>query len=407
VATQRQTIAVVGAGLAGLRACEGLRAKGFDGRLVLCGDEAHTPYDRPPLSKQYLAGDWSLDKVWLRPPDRLGELDLEQRLGADGRASALDVAGQVLRFATGEQLAYDGLVIATGSRARLLAGVSELEGAHVLRTLDDARALAEVLRPGARLLLAGAGFIGLEVAATARRLGTEVTVVEPLEVPLGRVLGEQLGRVCEGMHRDEGVGFELGATLEAVDRVPGGLACTTSTGRVIEADALLVGIGAVPATGWLDGSGLDSGPSGLTCDAALVAGPAIVAAGDVARWPLAGEPGTVRIEHRTNAAEQGDHAAASLLAVMAGRAPAPFAPVPYVWSDQYDLKIQVLGLPEPTDEVTVVEGSLAERRFVALFGREGRLSAVVGFGRPRALMNFRTLMERRAPYDEATAFPIS
>ena len=407
MAAQDPPIVVVGAGLAGLRACEGLRARGFGGRIVLAGDEVHLPYDRPPLSKQFLVGDWSEDQLRLASADRLAALQLDLRLGEQGRAHALDVAGRTVQLATGERLGYEAVVLATGSSARRIAGVSELAGAYVLRTLDDARGLAAVLRRrGARLLLVGAGFIGLEVAASARRLGAEVTVVETLDVPLGRVLGAALGRVCEEMHREEGVGFELGSGLAAVEADGPGLVCTTARGTRIEVDALVVGIGAAPATGWLEGSGLEAGPNGVACDAALVAGERVVVAGDLARWPLRGEGGSVRVEHRTNAAEQGDHAAASVMAMLGGVTPEPFRTVPYVWSDQYDVKIQVLGLPQPDDEVRVLEETRDGRRFVALLGRRGYLSAVVGFGRPRAVMKLRSLVEHHAPLEEAAAHPI-
>jgi 3-phenylpropionate/trans-cinnamate dioxygenase ferredoxin reductase subunit len=435
------SIAVVGAGLAGLRACEGLRERGFEGRITLIGDEPHAPYDRPPLSKQFLAGDWDLDRVVLAPPDRLAALELELRRGPSHRAVRLDLAARRLSLASGESVSFDGLVLATGSAARRLPGVSELPGTYVLRTLDDALALRDVLgRPGVRLALAGAGFIGLEVAATARRLGAEVTIVEPLDVPLGRVLGPVAGGACEHMHREEGVRFHLQTvietvetveTVEAVEAVEAGagggvgeaqpLRCHLSNGETLECDAILVGIGAAPSLGWLKGSGLSAGPDGIVCDETLLAAPGVVVAGDVARWPLpirtAGPtrgltgmpaPETVRVEHRTNAAEQGGYAAQTLLAHL-GLAPAaasadePSYAVPYVWSDQYNVKIQVLGLPRPDDEVVVVEGDPAERRFLALHGRGGRLVGVVGFARPRHVMNLRPFLERSASLEEAAA----
>jgi 3-phenylpropionate/trans-cinnamate dioxygenase ferredoxin reductase subunit len=400
-------IVVVGAGLAGLRACEGLRSRGYRGALVLVGEEPHLPYDRPPLSKQFLAGEWQPERVFLRTEAQVEELGLDLRLGPEHRAVGLDLDNRELISAGGVLTGFSGLVLSTGATPRRLSGVSELAEAHVLRTIDDAAGLREVIsRPRVRLLLVGAGFIGLEVAATARRAGASVTVVEPLAVPLGRVLGPVAGRVVEGVHREHGVGFFLGTSLSSVDRLPGGeLSCLLGDGTVLVADALLVGIGAVPAVGWLEGTGLPAGPDGVRCDAALVAAPLVVAAGDLARWPVA-SGGSVRVEHRTNAAEQGDQAAASLLAALAGVRPEPFVTVPYVWSDQYDLKIQALGLPEPDDEVVVVDGSVEEGRFLALYGRQGRLSAAVGFGRPRLLMRFRALLERGAGFKEARALQL-
>lgn len=415
------SIAVVGAGLAGLRTCQGLRDRGFEGRITLVGEEPHLPYDRPPLSKQFLAGTWDLDRVTLRSGDQLAALDLDMRLGPSYRAVGLDLAARRLSLAGGDSVTFDGLVLATGSAARTLPGISGLPGTHVLRTLDDAVALRQVLsRPWARLGLAGAGFIGLEVAATARRLGVDVTVVEPLEVPLGRVLGPVAGGACELMHREEGVRFHLRTVIETVEvgaraeAGAGSLRCGLSDGHVLEVDALLVGIGAAPSVGWLEGSGLEAGSDGVRCDASLVAAPGVVVAGDLARWPAPGAPPvtspgeTIRVEHRTNAAEQGAVAAASLLADLGFIAPAtpgeaPSYTVPYVWSDQYDVKIQVLGLPRPDDEVIIVEGDPRERRFLALYGRGGHLAGVVGFTRPRHVMSLRPLLERNATLGEATA----
>ncbi|MGD0593877.1 MAG: FAD-dependent oxidoreductase [Acidimicrobiales bacterium] len=429
------SIAVVGAGLAGLRACEGLRQRGFEGRITLVGDEPRLPYDRPPLSKQFLAGQWDLDRVVLRSPEQMAALGLDLRIGPAHRAVALDLAARRLRLLSGDTVEYDGLVLATGSAARRLPAINDLPGAYVLRTLDDALALRTVLQiPGVRLGLAGAGFIGLEVAATARRLGVDVTVVEPLDVPLGRVLGPVSGGACEVMHREEGVRFHLRTVIESVEvgdagtgigagagiDATGPLRCRLSSGQVLEFDALLVGIGAAPSVSWLADSGLRAGPDGIVCDGSLMAAPGVAVAGDVARWPLpvdhadgyggAEAPETVRVEHRTNAAEQGDHAAASLLAhlgLLARQAQALEVPpsyvVPYVWSDQYNVKIQVLGLPRPDDEVIVVEGDPSERRFVALHGRGGRLQAVVGFARPRHVMTLRPLLERKATLVEAAA----
>ncbi len=418
------SIAVVGAGLAGLRACEGLRERGYEGGITLVGDEPHLPYDRPPLSKQFLAGEWELDRVLLRSPEQIAPLGLDLRLGPTHRAVALDLEARRLRLASGEVVEFDGLVLATGSAARRLPGISDLPGAYVLRTLDDALALREVLaRPGARLGLAGAGFIGLEVAATARRLGVDVTIVEPLEVPLGRVLGPVSGGACELMHREEGVRFHLRTVIESVEvggvGPSGGLGplrCRLSSGEALEVDALLVGIGAAPSLSWLEGAGLLAGADGIVCDESLVAAPGVVVAGDVARWPLrrpASAPGhpangdTVRVEHRTNAAEQGDQAASSLLRSLGLLSAAEDGPtsylVPYVWSDQYNVKIQVLGMPRPDDDVVVVEGDPSERRFLALHGRGGRLEAVVGFARPRHVMTLRPLLERSATMEEAKA----
>jgi NADPH-dependent 2,4-dienoyl-CoA reductase/sulfur reductase-like enzyme len=391
-------VVVVGAGLGGLRACEGLRARGYGGEIVLVGDEVHPPYDRPPLSKHFLAGEWGEDRVILRKDGDLQSLGLERRLGPGARAVGLDTAGREIELASGEVLGYDGLVLATGSRARALSALESLEEAHVLRTLDDAVALRRrITRPGCRLLVLGGGFIGMEVAATARRLGAEVTVVEMLEAPLVRVLGKRLGDACALLHEEHGVRLLVGTGLETVREVaPGEIEAVLTTGETSRADTLLVGIGASPNVAWLEGSGLRAGPNGVVCDERLRAGPRIVVAGDLASWPATPGGQLVRVEHRTNAAEQGDHAAASLLGDEAA-----FDAVPYVWSDQYDVKIQLLGLPQPDDECEVVGGSEEGLRFVAVYHRDGLVTGVVGFSMPRQLMRLRPLLTRPSRYAEA------
>jgi NADPH-dependent 2,4-dienoyl-CoA reductase/sulfur reductase-like enzyme len=413
--SRQRSILVVGAGIAGLRACEGLRSLGFEGRIVLAGAEAHAPYDRPPLSKQFLSGEWAEERLVLRSAEALASLGLETRFGPEHTARALDLGRRVVRFAGGEAVGFDGLVIATGAEPRRLPGASELEQAHVLRTLEDARALRPVLQEGARLLVVGAGFIGLEVAATARRRGVEVDVVDPLAVPLGQVLGETLGGVVRHKHESHGVRFHMGSSVTAfVPGRDGTVRCDLADGTSVDADAVVVGIGVAPSVGWLLDSGLDAGPDGVLCDGSLLAGPGVVAAGDLARFPLLGTSATtVRVEHRTTAAELGEHAARTLLAELTNEAkgapsmrPDPFGTVLYVWSDQYDVKIQILGRPGPDDVVRVVEGDVTESRFVACYGRAGRLTGVVAFSQPRVLMKFRPLLERGASFGEAVGLEL-
>ncbi|MHB1986896.1 MAG: NAD(P)/FAD-dependent oxidoreductase [Acidimicrobiales bacterium] len=392
-------IVVVGAGLAGLRACEGLRARDFQGEIVLVGEEDHDPYDRPPLSKQFLSGEWDLERLWLRKKPEMAALDLEVRKGADHRADRLELEPRSVTLGSGERLSFDGLVIATGARARTLRGFEALPGAYVLRTIDDSRKIRSVLaRTGLRLLVIGAGFIGMEVAATARKLGCEVTVVEPLKTPLARVLGPLAGRACQALHEAHGVRLIFGSVVESVSAhgADGPLTAILDNGTTLEADAVLLGVGAAPNVSWLEGSGLDVGPEGLRCDGTLRAAPGVVAAGDLVSWPFGAGGASVRLEHRTNAAEQGDHAAGTLLG-----STDLFDTVPYVWSDQYDAKIQVLGIPKPDDECVVVDGSTKEGRFVALYARDGLLSAAVAFSMPRSLMAFRTLLKTPTRFSEA------
>jgi NADPH-dependent 2,4-dienoyl-CoA reductase/sulfur reductase-like enzyme len=391
-----RSVVVVGASLAGLQACEGLRHAGFDGSLALVGEEPRLPYDRPPLSKEFLAGRCGFDRLALTTQAKLAELNLELVLGE--RARAVDLATRVVALGSGRELRFDGLVIATGATPRRLTGMEDLEGVLTLRRLEDATRLRDLIGVGGvRLVVVGGGFLGLEVAATATGFGAAVTVVEPQPTPLARVVGPLIGRCLAEAHADHGVTLRTGigvAGLVGEGRVAG---VRLDDGSVVAADVVLVAVGVVPETAWLEGSGLDL-TDGVLCDASLCAAPDVVAAGDVARWPHPLAAGTVRLEHRTNAAEQGVHAAANLLA---GKAATPFRAVPYFWSDQFDLRIQAIGIPRPDDEVHVVAGSIAERRFVACYGRAGRLSAVVGFNRPRQLMGYHGLLARQAPLAEA------
>ncbi len=400
------TVVVVGASLAGLRAAETLRSEGHRGPLVVVGAEEDFNYDRPPLSKQFLAGAWGLDRIRLRPPDKIDALGLDLHLGR--RACAVDVDGRRVHLDDGATFDYDGLVIATGAHPRTLPGAEAATVARTLRTLGDATALAGVLDAapagGVRVVVVGGGFTGAEVASTCAGRGAQVTVVEALPTPLGRVLGKAVGAACAQLHRDHGVQVLTGTGVDAVTATPAGAAqVRLSSGATLDADVVVVGIGVVPSTAWLERSALHV-DNGVVTDAALFAADQVVAAGDVCRWAeprLDGEH--VRLEHWTNAAEQGVHAARSLLA---GRRHAePFDTVPYFWSDQYDVKIQMLGHPRPDDDIVVVEGtgSLDEGRFVALYGRGGRLAAVLGFGRPRQLMGYRPLLVAGASFDQALA----
>ena len=387
-----ETVAVVGASLAGLRAAQALRRAGFDGRLVVIGEESEKPYDRPPLSKEVLAGKWDPERTQLLRAEDEG-LEVDWRLGR--AAAGLDLAGRRVALAGGGSVAFDGLVLATGAFARRLPGT--LPGIHVLRTLADCAALRAELDRSPRVVVVGAGFVGMEVAATCRGRGLAVTVIEALGAPLERGLGAALGGFVGEIHRDQGVELRLGMQ---VSRFLGGKrveAVELADGTRVPADVVVVGIGAAPATAWLAGSGLELS-DGVVCDASCrtTRAPFAVAAGDVARWPnvLFGE--SMRVEHWTNATEQADHAVATLLAGEAGGT--PFAPVPFVWSDQYDKKIQVAGRIEDADETRVVDGSLAERRFVMLFGKAGRLRGVLGINRPRLVMKYRALIRQGAPF---------
>ena len=388
-------IVIVGASLAGLRAAETLRSAGYGGSVTLVGAEPHHPYDRPPLSKRLLSGEWEPDRIMLRKPADTSALEVEWRLGVG--AAALDLDGRTVTLVDGTSLAFDGLVVATGAAPRTLPGQERHGGAVVLRTLDDALALrASIVDGGRRVVVIGAGFIGLEVAATARRLGNDVVVLEGGPAPLMRGLGAGMGAAVSACHADHGVEIRCGVSVSGF--APGEV--LTDTGPV-PADVVVVGVGVAPATAWLDGSGLEVS-DGVVCGPDLNAGrPLVYAAGDVARWrnPLFDE--MMRVEHWTNAAEQGAAAASNLLAEAAGAPTQPYAPVPFFWSEQYDRRIQFLGRASADDEVRIVAGSVADRSFAALYGREGRLRGVLGLNRPRHVMPFQNHLAARVGWDDA------
>jgi NADPH-dependent 2,4-dienoyl-CoA reductase/sulfur reductase-like enzyme len=375
-----RTVAVVGASLAGLRSVEELRNQGFTGRIVVIGEEVHAPYDRPPLSKAFLAGTLPAEELALSEED----FDAEWRLGV--RADRVDPRAGEIHLSTGEVIGADGLVIATGGRPRTLAGTSALSGVHTLRTLDDAVALRADLQPGVRVVVVGAGWIGAEVASTCRSLGLEVTVVEAAFIPMERALGPVLGSLCAELHADHGVDLRLGVGVDSFShngsRVTGVL---LRDGSHLPADVVVAGIGMEPSTDWLLGSGLPL-DNGVLCDTGCVTSiPSVVAVGDVARYRTA-EGNHVRHEHWTNASEQPVVAVRNLLA---GTTVDSFRPSGYVWSDQYGVRLQVAGETSGVDEIAVIDGSPDDRKFVAEFRRAGLAVGVLAmnnaklFGRMR------------------------
>lgn len=394
------TIVVAGASLAGLRAAEVLRHEGFDGSIVMVGDEPQRPYDRPPLSKQVLSGKWEPERTIL-PASSDDSLELEWRLGV--RAVRLDLGGRRVVLADGSDVSFDGLVIATGATPRPLPGAGDLSGVHTLRTLDDCLAVRHALDAGVqRVVVVGAGFIGAEVAATCRARGVDVTLVEALPVPLGRVVGPEIGAVCAEVHRDHGVDVRLGVGVERIDGDGRVERVGLADGSVVGAQLVVVGVGVLPNTGWLDGSGLTIA-DGVVCDETTLAAPGVVAAGDVARWPNRRYGEAMRVEHWDNALDMGAHAARRLLGGDGGSA--PYMPVPWFWSDQYDHKIQMAGRPGPGDDMVVVHGSLAERRFVALYGRQRMVVGALGFDMAARIVRYRLAMAtpEGLRWDEALA----
>lgn len=386
---------IVGGGLAAIRTAEQLRKSDYTGPVTIVGEEQHLPYDRPPLSKDVLQDSAKgLTDLALKPEEFYADSDITLRLGSAARS--LDIAARTVTLADGEMLEYDDLVIATGLVPKRIPSFPDLDGIRVLRTFDEASELREHAGSARRAVIVGAGFIGCEVAASLRRLGVQVTLVEPQPTPLAGVLGERIGELVARLHRAEGVDVRTGVGVAEVRSDPGkghveGVALTDGT--ELDADLVVLGIGSRPATDWLVGSGVAL-DNGVVCDEVGRTGePHVWALGDVASWrDAAGHQ--VRVEHWSNVADQ---ARVLVPALLGQEVPRPVV-VPYFWSDQYDVKIQCLGEPEADDVVHVVEDD--GRKFLAYYERDGVLVAVVGGGMPGKVMKARAKVAAGAPIGE-------
>jgi NADPH-dependent 2,4-dienoyl-CoA reductase/sulfur reductase-like enzyme len=385
-------VVIVGASVAGVRTAEALRRRGFGGRVTLIGAEPHLPYDRPPLSKAFLTGHAAEDDLALLDRDRLDRLDLDLRLGE--RAAAVDVGARQVRLASGKPVPYGAVVIATGSLPRRLPTLDGWSGVHVLRTLDDALAIRAALAAGARVAVVGGGFIGAEVAWSARARGLDVAIIDPVPALMARGLGPALGQVLAARHADHGVALRLGRSVARAEGAGRVERLVLDDGSRVDADVVVVGIGVDPAVGWLAGSGLPV-HDGLCCDARLrVCGTdSVYAAGDVARWPSPRYGGPVRLEHWTNAGDSALAVAAALTGT-----PPPFDPLPYVWSDQLGARVQVFGQVRPGDELVYVEAGPDQAEFVAACGGDGQLQAVVALGARRAALRWERLLRSGLPW---------
>lgn len=379
----RSRTVIVGASLGGTRTARALRATGYSGEIVVVGDEATLPYDRPPLSKAFLAGTSTPDAIVLLDEEAARTDDVRLELGQ--AATRLDLAGRSVELADGTRLHFDHLVIATGARARPSPWGSH-PGVHLLRTVADAVALASDLRRGGPLVIIGAGFIGSEVAATAKTMGVEdVTVVDPMPVPLSRVLNPGIAELFGRLHHDHGVATRFGVGVEKIDTSGEQLVVQLSDGTDLPATTVLVGIGAIPNDEWLAGSGLTI-DDGVVCDrySRAVDAPFVYAVGDVARWWHPRHRRLVRAEHWTNAAEQATCVAHNIVHPDDLR---EYCPVEYVWSDQYDWKIQLAGRTGGDLTHTIVEGSEPARSFAVLYADTcGDFAGAVTANWPRALL---------------------
>jgi NADPH-dependent 2,4-dienoyl-CoA reductase/sulfur reductase-like enzyme len=395
-----RTVVIVGSSVGGVRTAKALRSQGFTGRVVVIGGEAHLPYDKPPLSKQFLAGAWDQNRVTILTAEDADQADIELRLGS--AAECLDMADRAVVLTDGTRVGYDVLVVATGAAARP-SPWSVDSGIHLVRTLDDTRELARALAVTGPVVVVGGGFIGAEVAATAHAAGRDVTIVDPLAAPISRVVGAELGAMLAGVHARHGVRTRFGIGVESVEGREGDLRVTLTDGETLPAATVVVGIGAIPNDGWLASSGLLI-DDGVVCDefCRAIDHPDVYAVGDVARWwhPRHGED--IRVEHWTNAAEQSVCVAHNVCHPGELRA---YAPTEYVWSDQYDWKIQIAGRPNRSALHRII-GDIAgdPAQAAAVYGdRDGILSGAVTVNWPKALMMCRRMIGVGAPVADCSA----
>lgn len=388
-------VLIVGAGHAGGQCAASLRQKGWDGDIMIAGEEAYPPYQRPPLSKAFLAGDLAAERLFLKPPAFYEQQGIDVRRGA--RAERIDRAGKAVHFADGSAVDYDVLVLATGTRVRRLnVPGADLPGVGYLRDIADVDAIRPRLRPGARLVVVGAGFIGLEVAAVATKLGVEVTVLEAAERVLSRVTGETVSRFFEDLHRGHGVDLRLGAALQEFEGdSEGGVALARlADGSALPCDLALIGVGVVPNAEIAEDAGLAVNDGIVVDDHTRTGDPAIYAVGDCTRHPSAYCGADLRLESVHNALEQAKTAAAAICG-----APVSYDQVPWFWSDQYDVKLQTVGLctnaGDARSDREVLRGEPSGKAFSVFYLDGDRLVAADSINRPVDHMVARKLIAAR------------
>ncbi len=396
--TDQPAVVIVGASLGGFRTAHALRRFHFEGRITLVGDERHLPYDRPPLSKEILMGEEPPEDAYFREQDFFDVMDIELKLGS--AVVGLDGDGRTITLANGERIGYDTAVIATGARPRHLPGTEGLPGVHVMRTLDDSTAVLSALDHADHVVVVGAGFIGSEVAASARDRGVAVTVLEAAGQPLVAAIGADVGQRCAALHGLYGTELRCGAGVEGIDRTPDGLAVRVAGGATVGCDLVVVGIGVIPNIEWLDGSGVETDRA-VRCDRYMRTSlPDVYALGDVASWynPRYGE--RMRVEHWTNTVQQSTAVARNILASASGDDPVAYDGIPYFWSDQYGHRLQLVGRASE-DEPVFVHDPPDSPAMMALYRDGDRLGGAFAIDAAGPLMQMRGLLLRNAGFDEA------
>ena len=389
-------LVIVGASLAGLKAAEAARGMGFDGQIIMIGDESHLPYDRPPLSKQFFEADGEL--AYFRD-DTYYASDLRATMMLGRPATALDTGRKVVIVGDSEEISYDALIIASGAHPRELAGLTGDQDVVAMRSADDALAIRTAIEAGRDITVIGAGFIGAEVASAARKNGNSVTIIESTLFPLERAVGRQMGALLSDMHRRNGTDLRVGVTVADVRRSESGIeSLILSDGVELETDLILVSIGVVPATSWLHDSDVELNPDGgVVCNEFLETSvPGIFAAGDLAFFPNGVMDQSMRLEHWTSANEEGSIAGKNAVA----SEKTAYQTVPYVWSDWYGNRIQFAG-HAGTEEPYVVSGSLSDDKFVALYRQGERVIGALAVNEPSKIMKDRRRIALRTSWANA------